>query len=439
MFSNRYLAAMGGSTALGLMVIACGGESVQRRHEATASGGTAAGVGSGGNTSLGSASGGKATGEAPGTGGPSTGGANNAAPAGGTNNAAPAGGAASVASGGTAPLPVGSGGVNSNASGGNAATSLGGTFNDGAASPPVPPNLVTYVTGNDADANVAPSGPGLILMGGGTDVTAAFEWWNGLITHGDIVILRTSGADGYNNYLFDMGGADSVESMLVTDRDLANSDYVRYRVSHAEGVFMAGGDQSTYINFWKGTAVQEALRMVYARGGVIGGTSAGLAVLGEFVYSATQGSAISTEALSDPFARNITLDRGILEFPALKSVVTDTHFAQRDRFGRLVSFVARTVADGWAPGSYGVGVSEATAIVIGSDNVGHVLGSNQAYIVEGAKQPEQCAAGQTLTFKGLRYARLQAGDSVQFPLSAATALPLTVSAEGGELNPASPY
>jgi len=347
------------------------------------------------------------------------------------------GGGEAVASGGVE--AVASGGVSQVSGSGGTVTSLGGTFNDGLASPPVPPGLTRYLTGNDADANVAPTGPGLILMGGGADVTAAFEWWNGYITHGDIVVLRTSGADGYNSYMYDMGGSDSVETLMVTSQDLANSDYVRYRVSHAEGVFMAGGDQGTYISFWKGTALQEALRVVHARGGVIGGTSAGLAVLGEFVYSALVGSADSSRALADPFSGDITLDRGFLVFPELKNVITDSHFAQRDRFGRLMSFVGRTIVDGWATSTYGVGVSEATAIVIDPQGLGKVLGANQAYIVEGAKTPERCEVGQSLTFKDLRYARLQDGDTVQFPLGATTPLPLTVSADAGVLAPASPY
>lgn len=360
-------------------------------------------------------------------------------------SASPASGGSQVASGGMSQFGsggtpnVGSGGAPPGSGVGGMATSLGGTFNDGVASPPVPPDLVTYVTGSDADANVAPTGPGLILMGGKMDVTAAFEWWNGLIAQGDIVVLRTAEADGYNSYLYDMGGSDSVESMRVTTQDLANSDYVRYRISHAEGIFMAGGDQSTYINLWKGTAVQEALRIAFARGAVIGGTSAGLAVLGEFVYPAFQGSAVSADALADPFASDIVLDRGFLEFPALKGVITDSHFSERDRFGRLVTFVARTLRDGWATASFGVGVSEGTAIVIDRTGLGTVLGSNNAYIVEGAKAPEQCEAGQSLTFKALRYARLQPNDTLQFPLSAATPLPLKVSAEGGNLSPSSPY
>ncbi len=354
---------------------------------------------------------------------------------GGANNGS--GGAPAASSGGVA--AVASGGAPQVSSSGGTVTSLGGTFNDGLASPPVPPDLTRYLTGNDADANVAPTGPGLILMGGGKDVTAAFEWWNGYITHGDIVVLRTSLADGYNSYLFAMGGSDSVETLMVTSQDLANSDYVRYRVSHAEGVFLAGGDQGTYISLWKGTALQDALRVVYARGGVIGGTSAGLAVLGEFVYSALGGSAVSSGALANPFSSDITLDRGFLAFPALKNVITDTHFAQRDRFGRLMSFVGRTIVDGWATSSYGVGVSEATAIVIDPQGLGKVLGTNQAYIVEGAKLPERCQAGQSLTFKDLRYARLQVGDTVQFPLGVNTPLPLTVSADAGVLTPTSPY
>jgi hypothetical protein len=68
---------------------------------------------------------------------------------------------------------------------------------------PLPPaGLVHYVTGSDANADVTPTGPGLILMGGGTDVDAAFQWWKPRISGGDVVVLRASGADGYNDYLY---------------------------------------------------------------------------------------------------------------------------------------------------------------------------------------------------------------------------------------------
>ena len=68
---------------------------------------------------------------------------------------------------------------------------------------PTPPaGLRHWVTGEDADAEVTPLGPGLILMGGGGEPDEAFEWWRNLLAAGDVVVLRASGSDGYNDYLF---------------------------------------------------------------------------------------------------------------------------------------------------------------------------------------------------------------------------------------------
>ena len=99
---------------------------------------------------------------------------------------------------------------------------------------PIPPaSLVRYLTGPDADAVVTPTGPGLILMGGGTEPDEAFVWWNTLHGGGDVVVLRTSGSDGYNDYLFsDIGGVDSVETLIVDSRALASHPYVAWRIEH---------------------------------------------------------------------------------------------------------------------------------------------------------------------------------------------------------------
>lgn len=306
---------------------------------------------------------------------------------------------------------------------------------------PVPSaELVHYVTGNDGDADVQPKGPGWILMGGGTDVDEAFIWWKPLIAGGDVVVLRASGADGYNDYLYQsIGGCDSVETLLVTSKALAEDDYVSWRVEHAEGVFIAGGDQANYANFWKGTALENALSKVWQRGGVIGGTSAGCAVMGEFFFAAYQGSVYSNEALTDPYNMYMTLDKDFLRFPPLERWVTDTHFAQRDRMGRLLGFLGRIVTDGWAPNAIGLGIDEHTAVVIDADFQGQVMGSGKAYMVAAEQKPGVCEAGKPLEYSGLQLYRLTAGTTVAFP-SGATSVPSeSLSALGGVTLPANPY
>jgi cyanophycinase len=347
--------------------------------------------------------------------------------------------ASSGCSSSTAATTSGTGGASSasSSSSGASGTSTSGT---GGGSPDKPADLVTYLTGADADADVTPKGPGLILMGGGTDVDAAFAWWKPRLAGGDVVVLRASGADGYNDYLYtQIGGADSVETMMVTSKALADSDYVAWRVAHAEGIFLAGGDQAQYVDLWKGTATAAALQAAWARGAVIGGTSAGCDVLGAFVFGAHQGSVYSDEALADPYNPYMTMDRDFLSFPPAAGTVLDTHFAQRDRMGRLLAFTARVLADGWAASAQGIGIDEATALVVDEHGHGSVVGSGSVYLLRPTLPPAVCASGKALDFEGVPYLTLKAGDTVELPAGPATGAPGTLSASAGQLTPAAPY
>lgn len=304
--------------------------------------------------------------------------------------------------------------------------------------PDKPRGLVSYLSGDASDATPPTSGPAVILMGGGTDVDDAFAWQLQFMGGGDVVVLRTSGADGYNDYLFaEIGGVDSVETLLVTSEALAGDPYVVWAIEHAEAVFMAGGDQATYLNAWKDTAVEAAIMTVWQRGGVVGGTSAGAAVLGEFIYAAYNDSVIEDEALLDPYNQYMTFDREFLALPPLAGVITDTHFTTRRRLCRLIGFVARVVADEWGDPVLGLGVDEQTALVIGPDGVGTVLGAGQVHLLHSAGPPQQAAPGLTLEYAGLDLYSLAANGSVQLPAGVPDGVAATALSAGmGALDPA---
>jgi cyanophycinase len=328
----------------------------------------------------------------------------------------------------------------SSATGGGTSTGVSASTGAGGGAIEPPAGLVHYVTGNPADVAVTPAGPALILMGGGSDVDEAFQAWVPIVQGGDVVVLRTSGADGYNHYLHaDIGGVDSVETMLVTTPAFANSDYVADRLARAEAIFMAGGDQATYVTNWKGTRVEQELEAAWARGAVIGGTSAGCAVLGEFVFTALNDTVYSDEALADPYNRYMTLDRHFLGFPPMVGVVTDTHFAERDRMGRLVAFSARAIADGWAANVVGLGIDEATALWVDGTGAGTVLGAGSVYVLRANGAPEQCVPGQPLQYGGLELVKLVAADTVSLPGGQTTVAAAPLSASGGVTVPSDPY
>lgn len=267
-------------------------------------------------------------------------------------------------------------------------------------------DLTRYWTGNADDVRPRLHGPLLLLAGGGGDVTGGLQEAIDRIRGGamiDVVVLRASGAEGYNPYFKAMNGVDSVLTMVITDRGSAARPDVVQAVREAELVYFAGGDQCNYIRWIKGTPVERAVEEVYRRGGAVGGTSAGLAIMGEYAYDACPSqSAKSAEVLLDPFHVDVSVSTGFFEWRALRGVVTDTHFQQRDRLGRTIVFLARSGA------RVGLGVSEGTIALVDARGRGVVRGKGPVHIVVADGKPEVM---KPLTFRGLRIVRVESGQT----------------------------
>ncbi len=244
-------------------------------------------------------------------------------------------------------------------------------------------------------------------MGGGADVDEAMRWLIGRAGGGDILVLRATGTNAYNPYIAGLGPVNSAATLVLTAAAAASDPFVIDKVRRAEAVFIAGGDQSDYVRMWKGTPLAEAIRAAAARGVPVGGTSAGLAVLGQFVYSALNASAASSTVLADPYHASVTLDRGFLDLPGLESVITDSHFVTRDRMGRLVTFLARLVQDSWVGEGRGIGVDERTAVLVDASGSATVAGSGNAYFLR-APAPAVCQPRTALQVSGVAVYRLAA-------------------------------
>lgn len=300
-----------------------------------------------------------------------------------------------------------------------------------------------YLTGNAGDV-VRTTTPGLVLAGGGTDVDEAMLWLLQRSGGGDIMIIRTSGSDGYNQYLYDMAPVDSVESFVFKTRTAATKQSMYDKLMTADALFIAGGDQYDYIRKWQGTLVEQAIHDLLARGVPVGGTSAGLAILGDVIYSAANGSAYSDEALANPYNRYMTFEPNFLDIPLLANLITDTHFAERDRMGRLVAFVARMMQDGLSSQARGLGVSEQTAVLVEPNGSARVVGVGNAYFLTAPGMPERCVARKTLTYLNVPVYRLSAGPGT-FDFNTWTGtggLAYTLTAQNGILTaskPGGPY
>ena len=231
------------------------------------------------------------------------------------------------------------------------------------------PGVRQYAIGNWARHGSTPPSPGTLLMGGGDWVPSAMKWFVDHSGGGRVLILRASGDDNLQRQLYDdIGGVAAVRTLVFEDRSAAFDEGVADVISQADAIFLAGGDQARYIRFWKDTPVQQLLNAHIESGKPIAGTSAGLAVLGGWAYGALDdGSIDSPSAMADPLGEAITLERGFLNVPFLDNVVTDTHFAQRDRQGRLLAFVSKARSLAGHSSIYGLGVDEDAALALEAD------------------------------------------------------------------------
>ena len=270
-------------------------------------------------------------------------------------------------------------------------------------------NYISYFTGDTTDADVIPQF-GIVLAGGATDNDNAMQWFLEKANGGDVVVIRASGADGYNDYLYSELGVNvnSVETILFQNANASNDAYVIQQLSNAEAIFIAGGDQGVYVDYWKDTPIEDILNdHANVKQGVIGGTSAGMAILGGHYFSAQNGTVYSDEALVDPYNMYMTIGhQDFLMLPFLHDVITDTHFDDPDRRGRLLTFMARIYADGY-PMALGIACNEYVAVVIDENGVAYGYGEwpdydEYAYFARHGCgttiTPEQCEEDILLTW-----------------------------------------
>jgi cyanophycinase-like exopeptidase len=271
-------------------------------------------------------------------------------------------------------------------------------------------SYTSYLTGSATDIVTSPSG-GVCLMGGATEDDNAMKWFLQRANGGDILVLRTTGSNGYNSYLYSGLGVtvNSVET-IVCNNALASSDpYVIQKIQQAEAIWFAGGDQWTYINYWRNSPVDSAINQaIQQKNIVIGGTSAGMAIQGKYYFSAQNGTVTSAAALSNPFNSLVTVDSSaFINNNFLDNTITDNHFDSPDRKGRLVTFLARIHTD-YGVYANAIACDEYTAVCIDTNGIARVFGGHptyddNAYFIQSnceltIQSPENCSSGNPLTW-----------------------------------------
>lgn len=278
-----------------------------------------------------------------------------------------------------------------------------------------------FIIGNPEAPTPGQVSPGLLLMGGGDRNFDALRWFLKKSGNGHLVVLRASqGNEVAEEFYRDVGGIASVETFVFSGPGSSNDPKILASLAKADGIFIAGGDQARYVRYWKGTPVAAALDAHLRAGKPIGGTSAGLAILGEYLYGAMDnGSIRSPEALADPLGAAVTIEQDFLHVERLKGIVTDTHFKERDRLGRLFAFVAKAETLTGSPkrALIGLGVDESAALAVESDGSGRIYATDPAggaWLVRGGFTDTQIT-GKPLGLRRVDVTGIGAGSVVHLP------------------------
>ena len=242
-------------------------------------------------------------------------------------------------------------------------------------------NYTSFFVGNNTDIVTQPLG-GVCLMGGASEEDEAVKWFLQRAQGGDVVVLRASGSDGYNDYFYSELGitVNSVETILFNDATAATESYIIDKINKAEAIWLAGGDQWDYVSYWRNSPIDAALNeAINVRKAVVGGTSAGMAVLGSHYFTAQNGTITSAAALGNPYANNATVSSDpFIKVPYLDNLITDTHFDSPDRKGRLLAFMARTLTDSQVR-LRAIACDEYTAVCVDENGLAHVYGQHPNY------------------------------------------------------------
>ncbi len=232
-------------------------------------------------------------------------------------------------------------------------------------------------------ASTFPQGFVCAIGGGGEDYKAwsdkPYSWIVQKSDSGKIIILSVNDETSWIPNYFKSFGASEAYNKKIDSRSLADGQSTYDELITASAIFIKGGDQWNYINFWKGTKTEEAIKFVCNNGGVIAGTSAGAAVLGNVDFTAKNGSGNLRAYLSNPFSNYVQLDYNFLNF--VPNVLFDTHFIERARFTRLIPMIYNYYFQ-TSKNILGIGIDDRTAFCIDKNGIGEVMGSGAVAIFQ---------------------------------------------------------
>lgn len=272
---------------------------------------------------------------------------------------------------------------------------------------------------------VAPNAQGhLVIVGGGPipdEIDRRFVDLAGGAGKARIVVLPMASESGAESGAeraasFRKLGVVNAVSLNLARKD-TGADSVARLLGQATGIWFPGGDQNRLTATIIGTAVLDSIRSRYRHGAVVGGTSAGAAVMSDPMISGDERRPGGGRPPSDSSDGWMTIDRDdvvlVPGFGLLPNVTVDQHFLRRRRHNRLVSVVLEH------PAVVGIGIDESTALVVSPQGPWQVIGASQATIYD-ARRATVTPPGTTLGASEIRMHVVPAGGTFDLATGTAT-------------------
>jgi cyanophycinase len=167
---------------------------------------------------------------------------------------------------------------------------------------------------------------------------------------------------------------DAKADYILFTRETSDDEVNLKKMDWANAVFFLGGDQSDLARDMLGTKLLEKVFDIYNNGGLVGGSSAGAAIMSEVMITGNE------LVNKDSTVSFVTIEKGNVEvktgFGFLKNAIVDQHFLKRKRHNRTIASLIEH------PNLFGIAIDESTAIIVYPDETFEVLGSYQVLVYD---------------------------------------------------------
>jgi cyanophycinase len=260
----------------------------------------------------------------------------------------------------------------------------------------------------------SPSGAGhLFIIGGGPRPSEMMERFIELAggRESKIVIIPVASTTpletGMRHKLeLELSGCSDVSVIDCLRREEADRPENLSMLKDAKAVFFSGGDQNKLVAFLKDTRLLAKVKKVYTAGGLIGGTSAGAAIMSKVMIcgDGLNDSDISPYLFNPIVREHVKLSEG---FGFLENAIIDQHFNTRSRKNRLINAVLEH------PYLSGIGIDESTAVIVNSGGSFEVTGENNVFVFNVLPDDE---SSQMDSSSNIDIKILKSGDKYTFPV-----------------------